>query len=98
MENVLFSGSVQVGDIQTAANVTIRFDERIGAVIGLREEPCVVRRGSLFIFALLWLFKLHPGLDRAFPPGALGLQINGTPPGDATTLENGDLIEFFVKA
>jgi hypothetical protein len=59
-------------------------------------EPVVVSENISFIEYLYFTFSSYPDIEKLFPPGVLGFTINEKQPGDFTTLNEGDVIYFFI--
>lgn len=76
------------------ATITILYDQNLAKITGKRKETAVVNEGVNFLFFLLTIFQSYPKIQDQYPPGTLGLRVNGQPPNDFTTLKNGDVFQL----
>ncbi len=59
-------------------------------VTGKTTDDIVVSEGFVFIELLQQIFISYPEIEKRFPPGSLGLLINGKPPAVQDILHEGD--------
>lgn len=58
----------------------IIYEGRVAHVTGKASEYVIVSEGLVFIDILQQIFISYPEIEKKFPPGSLGLLINGRPP------------------
>jgi hypothetical protein len=76
------------------ATITILYDQNLAKITSKRKETAVVNEGINFLFFLQTIFEAYPEIQDQYPPGTLGLLVNGQPPNDFTTLKNGDVFQL----
>lgn len=76
--------------------VTVTYDKRLSAIIGKDYEKMEMEKGDSFLSLLYYTFTLYPEVERRYPPGRLGMTLNGNPPGEFDTLNDGDEISFMA--
>lgn len=81
-------------DFLKPITVTLLYDKKIRRITGKRSEPAVVNEGMPFILMLSFIFKSYPEIEKRYPPGTLGLKVNGKPPQDFDILSDGDKVEL----
>ncbi len=79
-----------------ALNIEVYYDEKLQEITGVAFEPVVISEGAVFMYLLHNIFMAHPGIAEAYPPGALGLAINGVPPRGHSPLFDGDKVTLAV--
>ena len=77
--------------------LTIRFDRELQKITGKEERPVIMNEGAIFSFLLMSVFSEYPKIESKYPPGTLGLTINGEPPKLYSPLFDGDVVSFFVS-
>ncbi|MBI5613689.1 hypothetical protein HY947_02085 [Candidatus Gottesmanbacteria bacterium] len=65
---------------------------KLREITGTFHEKAMVSSNLIFIFLLQQIFTSYPEIEKQFPPGALGLMINDSPPTDFSLLENDDVV------
>ncbi len=73
-------------------SVEVWYDKKLQSITGTEFEPVIMGEGSSFLYLLQNIFMVHPQLEKKYPPGALGLTINGVPPRQHSVLFDGDKI------
>ncbi len=76
--------------------IKISYDDILQKITGKKEEEAIVSEGIPFMIFLGTIFSSYPEIELKYPPGALGFTVNGQPPDDFETLENGDEVFFTV--
>ena len=75
-------------------SVTVRYDAILQEITGTPSESVVMSSGSTFVNLLMNVFMARPGIQEKYPPGTLGLMVNGAPPRPYHLLSDGDIIDF----
>lgn len=87
----------EVGNIHgmpRAIKVNVRYDSELQKITGLSGHPVMISEGAPFLYLLMNIFSAYPEIEEKYPPGTLGMTINGIPPRDHAVLLDGDTIDF----
>lgn len=76
--------------------LTVVYDQTLQEFTCKPTDHPVVSDGSPIEFLLQSIFIEYPGMEEAFPPGKLGILINGLPPVAMQPLRNGDIIHLIA--
>ncbi len=79
-----------------AMNIEVHYDKKLQEITGVAFEPVVISEGAVFMYLLHNIFMAHPGIAETYPPGALGLAVNGIPPREYSPLRDGDKVTLTV--
>jgi hypothetical protein len=82
--------------INRAKYVTVRlkYDEALARLTGQREEDLTLPRGQSFTAVLLFLLDAYPEIEERYPPGRLGILLDGQAPGPLDRIERDAVVEF----
>jgi hypothetical protein len=81
----------------TPITVTAFYDKPLQKITGTKSDPIIVNTGMPFIILLSNIFASYPEIEKQYPPGTLGLLLNGKPPTDFDVLQDGDKV-FLIGA
>jgi len=84
------------GDMPTPINIEVRYDETLQKMTGTASEPVTMSEGATFAYLMQNIFMAHPDIPEKYPPGTLGMDINGHPPRPHSPLFDGDVVSFVV--
>ncbi|HSW98084.1 MAG TPA: hypothetical protein VLF89_09735 [Candidatus Saccharimonadales bacterium] len=76
----------------TSIQVTAFYDKAIQKITGTKSDPIIVSKGMTFLMLLFNIFASYPEIEKKYPPGKLGLLLNGKPPTDFDILQDGDKV------
>lgn len=76
--------------------VRIIYDKTLSKITGVNEEETIVSEGLIFILFLKFIFDSYPEITRKYPPGSLGLLLNGHAPTDYDVLKDKDEVSLMV--
>lgn len=77
--------------------IKIVYDKSLEKITKTREEPAVINKGMTFVIMLHFIFSSHPLILKKYPPGTLGLLINGIPvTNEHYILHDGDTVTLSV--
>ncbi|RJQ25469.1 hypothetical protein C4577_05605 [Candidatus Parcubacteria bacterium] len=74
--------------------ITLIYDSAVQKITNTPSEPSIVNEGMPFIMLLYFVFQSYPEIQEKYPPGTLGLLLNGKPPTDFDILQDGDKVEL----
>lgn len=77
--------------------VQIIYDEKLQKITGVDHEEAFVSEGIRFVMFLKFIFDSYPEIPKFYPPGSMGLSLNGKPPTEFEILNNGDKIKLSVS-
>lgn len=77
-------------------NITVYYDKELQKITGSEKEPVVISSSAIFVYLLHILFTSYPDIERKYPPGTIGLLLNGRRPSEFDTFENGDEVRLVV--
>ena len=83
-------------DSRDAISVVITYDKAIQGITGISEEIVSLAPGASFAFLLNRVFIKHPRIMDAYPPGVLGMTLNGRPPEPLDRLGNRDRVHLLI--
>lgn len=63
----------------------------------MESEEAIVSEGLSFLLMLKTIFDSYPEIPKIYPPGSMGLLLNGRMPTDFDILEDGDKIKLSVS-
>lgn len=81
-----------------AINVNVRYDSELQKITGNGTQQMMISEGASFLYLLMNVFSAYPEIEEKYPPGTLGMTINGIPPRDHAVLLDGDTIDFSTDA
>lgn len=76
--------------------VTNHYDQKLQLLTGKMFEEVVVSEGIIFLYYLNFIFSSYPKMQSKYPPGSLGILVNGKPPNEFDVLKEGDIVKFAV--
>ena len=76
----------------------ICYDARLQKITGTADTVAVVNAGATFAYLLMNIFMEHPKIEMYYPPGTLGMTINGIPPKLDSPLAEGDTLDLYTFA
>jgi hypothetical protein len=74
--------------------VEIFYDAKLQEITGVASEPMLISEGATFSYLLQNVFMAHPKIIETYPPGAIGIVVNGYPPKTYSPIFDGDKVEF----
>lgn len=77
--------------------IQIFYDRELRKITGVESEEAIVSEGLSFLLMLKTIFDSYPEIPRLYPPGSMGLMLNGRMPTDFDILEDGDKIKLSVS-
>jgi hypothetical protein len=77
--------------------IQIIYDKELQKVTGVASEEAVVSEGLNFLMMLKFIFDSYPEIPKIYPPGSMGLRLNGKPPTEFEILNDGDKIELSIS-
>lgn len=77
--------------------VQIVYDGELQKITGVEHEEALVSEGINFVMFLKFIFDSYPDIPKLYPPGSIGLKLNGKPPTEFEILNGGDKIELSVS-
>lgn len=78
--------------------VIVRYDSELQNITGSGAQQMIISEGAPFLYLLMNVFSAYPEIEEKYPPGTLGITINGIPPRDHAVLLDGDTIDFSTTA
>ena len=82
--------------MQQPIHLKICYDLSLQKITGKALVDTVISNGSTFSYLLMNIFMEHPEIEIYYPPGTLGMTINGIPPKLDSPLSEGDMVELTV--
>lgn len=79
-----------------AIKIRITYDKTIQDVTGVAEDISYASPGAPFGMVFNSILFEHPEIRKKFPPGVLGIELNGLPPDVDTPLRDGDRIHLLI--
>lgn len=76
--------------------IKISYDETLEQITKTRFEKAVVSANLPFIHMLSFIFSSYPGIPEKYPPGTIGLLLNGAPPKDFDLMQDGDELTLLI--
>lgn len=76
--------------------IRIMYDDTIQQVTGVAEDISYASPGAPFLLILDSILVEHPEIRKRFPPGVLGIEVNGGRPDVDTMLQDGDRIHLLI--
>lgn len=76
--------------------VSIYYCKKLQKITGKSREFVVTSKNIPFLFFLNIIFTSYPLIMQTYPPGTIGLLLNGCPPQDYSLLENNDVVKLIV--
>ncbi|MBU4484168.1 MAG: hypothetical protein L6300_05680 [Syntrophaceae bacterium] len=80
----------------TSIWIDIYYDPGLQMITGKPKDRIIVSKGCPFLMMLHSVFVEYPEIYDRYPPGTLGLTLNGVSPDDFATLEEDDKVCFTV--
>ena len=77
--------------------IQIAYDKELQKITGVESEEAIVSEGLSFLLMLKTIFDSYPEIPKLYPPGTMGLLLNGKSPTDFDILEDGDKIKLSVS-
>lgn len=77
--------------------VQIIYDTELQKITKVGREEAIVSEGLNFLMMLKFIFDSYPEIQKLYPPGSIGLKLNGKPPTEFEILNGGDKIELSVS-
>lgn len=77
-------------------SIALYYDERLEQITKKKQERVVINKDMPFILFLHTVFSSYPEMPKTYPPGSLGMLVNGKPPTDFSILKEGDIIELLT--
>jgi hypothetical protein len=77
--------------------VQIIYDRELQKITRVESEKAIVSEGLSFLLMLKTIFGSYPEISKLYPPGTMGLLLNGKLPTDFDILEDGDKIKLSVS-
>lgn len=76
--------------------IRITYDETIQRLTNVAEDISYASPGASFLMILNSILFEHPEIRKKFPPGVLGIELNGGRPAADTLLQDGDRIHLLI--
>ena len=76
--------------------IRITYDETIQRLTGVAEDISYASPGAPFVMVFNSILFEHPEIQKNFPPGVLGIELNGGRPDVDTLLQDGDRIHLLI--
>lgn len=83
-------------DFPKPVAIALFYDKDLQKITKTASEETIVNEGMPFILLLSFVFKSYPEIEKQYPPGTLGLLLNGKPPQDFDIIQNGDRVELYA--
>jgi len=77
-----------------AIRVEVFYDAKLQEITGVASEPVTMNEGATFGYLLKNIFMAHPEMMETYPPGTLGIAINGYSPKTYSPMLDGDRVLF----
>jgi len=87
----------KMANMPKVVKIEVFYDAKLQEITEVKSEPVIMSEGSTFMYLLQNVFMAHPEIGRIYPPGALGLAVNGYPPKTYSPLFDGDKVFFSVS-
>ncbi|OHB25329.1 MAG: hypothetical protein A2542_01845 [Parcubacteria group bacterium RIFOXYD2_FULL_52_8] len=97
MQKILAQMERMAPDMSTPMRLTVRYDTTLQKITGCAEESVFMGAGGTFLYLLQNVFMSHPEIQKKYPPGVLGFEVNGFPPKTYSPMFDGDVITFSVN-
>ncbi|OGH59041.1 MAG: hypothetical protein A3G34_01790 [Candidatus Lindowbacteria bacterium RIFCSPLOWO2_12_FULL_62_27] len=78
--------------------IRITYDETIQNLTGVAEDISYASPGAPFLMVFNSILFEHPEIRKKFPPGVLGIELNGGRPDVDTLLKDGDRIHLLIPS
>ncbi len=76
--------------------ITVYYCKKLQVITGKSEEAVIVNNNFPFLYFLHIVLTSYPLIQQMYPPGTIGLLLNGRPPQDYSLLENNDAVKLWV--
>ena len=83
---------------ESVIKVMVKYDDFVQKVTGTEREGITVDGELPFLHFLAGLFRMRPEIEDTFPPGVLGMALNGEAPKLTTVVTDGDVVDLLVPA
>jgi predicted ABC-type sugar transport system permease subunit len=77
-------------------HIEVFYGKELQKITGSASEQMMLSSGVTFIYLLQCIFMSYPEIEEKYPPGVLGILINGTPPTGNMALFEGDRVELLT--
>jgi len=77
--------------------VRIVYDKELQKITKVKNEEAIISEGLNFLMMLKFIFDSYPEIPKQYPPGTIGLTLNGKPPLESKILNDEDRIELTVN-
>jgi hypothetical protein len=92
----LLPSPAELTDMPKAISVTMSYQGELQLLLNKESESILAAEGMPFLFLLKMWFDSYPQVAAQYPPGTLGLSLNGNPPTDFDSLGEGDVVTIAV--
>lgn len=76
--------------------IRITYDETIQEFTNVAEDISYASPGAPFLMVFNSILFEHPEIQKNFPPGVLGIELNGGRPDVDTMMQDGDRIHLLI--
>lgn len=76
--------------------ITVYSNSQLQKITKTKKGEMMISENMIFILLLRIIFSTYPKIFKLYPPGTLGLLLNGKPPKESEFLANGDKINISV--
>lgn len=83
-------------NIPDSIQITYVYDKKIQKITGTKEETAIISKNMPFVMLLFTLFQSYPEIEQKYPPGKLGMTVNGKPPQEYDPMQDGDIVSLAV--
>lgn len=77
-------------------NIIVKYDKELEEITGTKESTVMMSGGATLMYLLQNIFMAHSEIEEKYPPGTIGISINGIPPTTNALLMDGDIVTFSV--
>lgn len=85
-----------IQDFPKSIKITVCYDPVLEAITGKGKEEMMANKGASFQFLLYCIFTSYPKITERYPPGKLGMLLNGRPPELFDILKDSDELVFKI--
>lgn len=76
--------------------ITVQFDKKLQKITGYDSFTSECSEGITFLEFIYFLFESYPLIQKRYPPGVIGMNVNNLRPLESTELKDGDVVKLWV--